>query len=248
METNPNLNPQNNPEFTTQFQTLLSIRHMGTKIDTYEQRVAELTQELIQTYKNHPKDHLSAEQMKVYDTLLNEVQVYSNHLVHYAELARVNSTENLNTYDFKTLWKEYEKSYKWLEDSALKLENILSENASSDLEIRIWEKVYATPIQHNANAIRLIIKFEQMYTPEELDKITNLINETIPQGASYEEIKDYEANFLKSYREFQKEFDKKKNLWDVIMELLAGGVHPSPNERVMLEKWTDGEQKIREDM
>ena len=41
---------------------------------------------------------------------------------------------------------------------------------------------------------------------------------------------------------FKKEFKEEKNLWDRFLDILAGGTHQSPSERVMLERWIEGEK------
>src|SRR5690606_38242432 len=115
-------------------------------------------------------------------------------------------------------------------------------------DIAVFEKETLPEIKLNAQGVRLVLQFMAKYTPAQLEKIARIILETIPEGYTFKDARDYEAAFLKSMREFQKEFERQDNLWDSILEILAGGVHPSPSERVMLEKWIDGEEKIREDM
>ena len=41
---------------------------------------------------------------------------------------------------------------------------------------------------------------------------------------------------------FKKEFKEEKNLWDRFLDILAGGTHQPPSERVMLERWIEGEK------
>lgn len=33
------------------------------------------------------------------------------------------------------------------------------------------------------------------------------------------------------------------NLWDTFLDILAGGVHQSPSEHVMMERWIEGEKR-----
>lgn len=254
METNEN--PIETSVYNPQLRTLLSIKDFGTSLETYKTKVESATRTLINTYENGTRileSSVPLESKKEWTNLLNEVQVHANHLNHYLMVAKEKSEEN-REFPFKGLWKEFEERLKMLQDSSQKFENlgatILPEEKKEhwEHEIAIFEKHILPEIKLNAQGVRLVLQFMAKYTPEQLQKISRIIIETIPEGSTFSDAKDYEAAFLKSMREFQKEFEKQDNLWDSILEILAGGVHPSPSERVMLEKWIDGEEKMREDM
>src|SRR5690606_9254126 len=157
-------------------------------------------------------------------------------------------------FPFKTLWKEFEERLNLLKESAQKFENAGAKALPTDRkekwgnEFEVFESETESEIKRNAKAVKLILQFMVRYTPQELHKIAQIISETTPHGADLNEEKDYEATFLRYLKHFQKEFEEKDNLFDTNMEILAGAVHPSPSERVMLDKWIDGEEKIREDM
>jgi hypothetical protein len=52
----------------------------------------------------------------------------------------------------------------------------------------------------------------------------------------------YQKDYYKALVNFKKEFKEEKNLWDRFLDILAGGTHQSPSERVMLERWIEGEK------
>ncbi len=256
MKTNENPYTIGTSVYNPQLRTLLSIRDFGSGLENYKNKVLTSTQTLIQTYENGIQileSDADQDFKKEWIELLNEVRVHANHLNHYLMIVKEKSEQN-REFPFSGLWKEFEERLKMLQDSSQKFENlgvkILPQERKEQWEndIAIFEKIILPEIELNAKAVKLILQFMAKYTPEQLDKISKIITETLPEGSSLKEAKDYEAAFLKSLREFQKEFEQKDNLWDTIMEILAGGVHPSPSEKVMLEKWIDGEEKIREDM
>lgn len=256
MSTNDNNYNISNSVFNSQLKTLLSIKNFEASLENHKSKVEQATQKLILTYE-HGIDILESEGDKDHQAnwsdALNEVRVHANHLNQYMMVAQEKSEQN-KEFPFKELWNEFEERLKLLKEAAQKFENVgakaLSEERKQNWsnEIAIFETDVEPEIERNGKAVKLILQFMVRYSPAELEKMSAIIAETTPEGASLNEEKDYEAAFLKYLRQFQKEFEAKDNLWDTIMEILAGGVHPSPSERVMLDKWIDGEEKIREDM
>ena len=59
---------------------------------------------------------------------------------------------------------------------------------------------------------------------------------------TYAEAVHYQNDYYKALVNFKNEFKKEKNLWDKFLDILAGGTHQSPSERVMMERWVDGEE------
>lgn len=256
METNENPYNITTSVYNPQLRTLMSIRDFGTGLESYKTKVNDATQKLIKTYENGVlilENEGDKDYKKEWDEYLNEVQVHSNHLNQYLNIAKEKSEEDKN-YPFKELWKEFEERLKLLKESSQKFENVGAKALPADKkekwgnEFEIFESDIEPEIKRNAKAVKLVLQFMVRYSPEELNKISKIIAETTPEGADLKDEKDYEAQFLKYLKHFQKEFEAKDNLFDTIMEILAGGVHPSPSERVMLDKWLDGEEKIREDM
>ena len=82
----------------------------------------------------------------------------------------------------------------------------------------------------------------ERYTPDELNTITKIIVDQIPLNFTYQEAVEYQNDYYKALVNFKKEFKEEKNLWDKFLDILAGGTHQSPSERVMMERWLDGEK------
>ncbi|MBL0358045.1 MAG: hypothetical protein IPP72_14755 [Chitinophagaceae bacterium] len=89
---------------------------------------------------------------------------------------------------------------------------------------------------------RVLLQMIERYTPDELNKITKIIVDQIPLDFTYEEALLYQKDYYKALINFKKEFKEEKNLWDKFLDILAGGTHQSPSERVMLERWIEGEK------
>lgn len=89
---------------------------------------------------------------------------------------------------------------------------------------------------------RVLLQLIERYTPEELNEITQSIVDHIPVNFTYEEALKYQNDYYKALVDYKKEFREEKNIWDKFLDILAGGTHQSPSERVMLDRWIDGEK------
>lgn len=111
------------------------------------------------------------------------------------------------------------------------------ENEFVKLEIPLVESLVAY-----VESCRVLLQMIERYTPEELDAITKIIAEHVPLDYTYEEAVEYQKDYYKALINFKKEFKQEKNLWDKFLDILAGGTHQSPSERVMMERWLDGDK------
>jgi hypothetical protein len=93
-----------------------------------------------------------------------------------------------------------------------------------------------------AKACKIELKMIERYTIEEMNVITQIIVDKIPQDFNAEEANDYEKDYLIALKDFKQEFSQEKNLWDTFLDILSGGTHQSPSEHVMMERWIEGEK------
>lgn len=75
-----------------------------------------------------------------------------------------------------------------------------------------------------------------------MNAISQIIIDHIPLDFTYDEALEYQKEYYKALENFKKEFKEEKNLWDKFLDILAGGAHQSTSERVMMERWLDGEK------
>ncbi len=151
--------------------------------------------------------------------------------------------------DSKELWKQFDiyenklkKAYRFSEKLGY---DILPENAHKHWEKDVcnFEEIVMPLIVSHADACKLELEMIEKYTPKELDEISQVITKLIPDDFTFEEADKYEKEYLKAVKELKKEFRKDKNLWDRFLDVLAGGTHQSPSERVMMQRWVDGEKE-----
>jgi hypothetical protein len=107
-----------------------------------------------------------------------------------------------------------------------------------NLEISMMELM----VKH-VESCRVLLQMIERYTPDELNSITKIIVEKIPLDFSYQEAVEYQNDYYKALVNFKNEFKEEKNLWDKFLDILAGGTHQLPSERVMMERWLNGEKE-----
>ena len=112
-----------------------------------------------------------------------------------------------------------------------------------------WENEFVKPgtillesIVSNVESCRVLLQMIERYSTDELNVIIKLIVDQVPANFTYEEAVEYQNDYYKALLNFKKEFKEEKNLWDKFLDILAGGTHQSPSERVMLERWIEGEK------
>lgn len=107
-----------------------------------------------------------------------------------------------------------------------------------------WEKIRNnhSTIQNDAAACALQLQMIETYTPTELDAFTDTILKHMPVTYTQTEAVQYTAEYMDAYNAIKQEASQKKNLWDRFLDMLAGGVQQTPAQRVMMQRWVDGEK------
>lgn len=155
----------------------------------------------------------------------------------------------LNAKDgFTELWKQLALHITSLKDSSKRAANtgyhLLNEavHPQWDLEyVKLASPITQSIITH-VDSSRVLLQLIERYTPEELNAITKIIVDKIPLDFTYEEAVEYQQDYYKALVNFKAEFKEEKNLWDKFLDILAGGTHQPPSERIMMERWLEGEK------
>ncbi|NLN33582.1 MAG: hypothetical protein GX159_08310 [Flavobacteriaceae bacterium] len=254
METNKK-QPLINQMFEGKVKLLLSVRNFEESFAKHSENLQNYLSELVRNYErasDYLKEYAHPDLLKRSEDLINEIHVYANQCNRQL-IALTEALLETNQVNYEA-WKDLEIHKSHLYESALHFEN-LGLNYFKEECLRHWEtdfvilkSSFQEQIENELNTARFVLDFIGKYSREERQKVLGILKDTSADDVNWSDPKEQEAHFLKAIRQFQEEFEPKTNLWDSLMELLAGGVHPSPSERIMLEKWNDGEQKEREDM
>ena len=150
---------------------------------------------------------------------------------------------------YPVLWKQLDMHLTALKDNAKNAAgtglNLLPEAVHP-----LWENEFANietaKVQYmvaHVESCRVLLQMIERYTSDELNSITKIIADQIPADFTYDDAVEYQKDYYKALVNFKKEFKEEKNLWDKFLDILAGGTHQLPSERVMMERWLEGEKE-----
>lgn len=149
---------------------------------------------------------------------------------------------------YTEIWKQLAVHVSALKDSSENATNkafiLLPEAIQTEWETAFvkLEKPLVQSLLTHVESCRVLLQIIEQYTPDELNAITKIIVDHIPLDYTYDEALEYQKDYYKALENFKKEFKQEKNLWDKFLDILAGGTHQAPSERVMMERWLDGEK------
>ena len=121
--------------------------------------------------------------------------------------------------------------------------SILPENEISSWD-NTWKEIKEShkKIEIEAESCALQLKMIEVFSPDEVDDLTDTILKHIPLKYSSEDAQQYTKEYIKAYEDIKMEAKQKKNLWDKFLDILAGGTQQTPAQRVMMQRWVDGEK------
>lgn len=150
--------------------------------------------------------------------------------------------------DFSAFWQELDANLAKLKQDyiamdSLGLEMLPKEQHSAWQEnIDQFESTILPGIVSYVETCKVELKMIDKYTPEQLNQMMHSVFVHIPDDFTFEEADKYEQDYVKAFADYEKEFSGDKNWWDTFLDILAGGTHQSPTERVMMKSWVEGEK------
>ncbi len=108
----------------------------------------------------------------------------------------------------------------------------------------VWNEIFllATENFSIAETHTLKLAMIEKLKPEEIDELTQEILNHLPYNYTDEEAHQYEQDYIKAYNELKAMREGKKNLWDKILDILAGGLQETPAQRVKMMRWIENER------
>lgn len=235
----------------SQLRALLSIRNFNKILDQHYEQMMRIEKNLYELNTNALsiiKAHSTSESLNEWKSILKENNMTISCINSILKSAKemVVKKEILNS---SALWKDFENHLNKLKETYKSLENtgfeILPENEHKHWEkdICIFDETILPLIVVHAETCKAELELIEKYSPEELDFLSKIIADHVPEDFTFEEADKYEKDYLKALEDFNYEFRKEKNLWDKFLDVLAGGTHQPPSERVMLQRWIEGEKQ-----
>lgn len=237
--------------YNSKLRALLSIRNFNKALEDHYEQMKQIEKKLDGLNKNaisiietHCREKEKEKWMEENKAVTDSISEINDVL----KLLHEKLTKKEKT-DSSVLWEtldlnenKLKKRYK--ESQSLGFEILPSEvHKHWQKDICNLEEAIIKLIISHTEACRLELQMIEKYTPKELDTITRIIANHVPEEFTFEEADKYEKDYLKAVEEVKKEFSSKKNLWDRFLDILAGGKHQSPSQRVMMQRWLEGEKE-----
>ncbi|WP_422080116.1 hypothetical protein [Ulvibacterium sp.] len=152
------------------------------------------------------------------------------------------STEGLSA-----RWNDYPGHVSTMEASYEKMKGLgqtsLPENKRGAWG-ELWKGIMDShkSIGREAKAIGIQLGLMKKCTPDEIDELSDTILKNIPSSYSTDDAHKYTEEYMAAYEQLKKEASQKKTLWDRFLDILAGGTQQTPAQRVMMQRWVDGEK------
>lgn len=237
--------------YHAELRALLSIRNFSKTMDKHYEQMLQIEKNLDEMNKDTSAiiaAHCSVDSQKKWKYNLKELQD-SVFAINQVLKSLKEKVAKLDRSDSSELWKQFDAQIAKLKENYKTSEKLgleilpESEHEHWKNDICNFEDAILPLIISHADACKVELKIIEKYTPAELHKITKIILDHIPEDFTIEEADKYEEDYLRAVEEFKKEFSHEKNLWDKFLDILAGGTHQPPSERVMLERWIEGEKQ-----
>jgi hypothetical protein len=150
--------------------------------------------------------------------------------------------------DFSGFWRQLDADLDQLKQAYTTIEGFGIEKLPENEHVR-WQKNFSDvgntilpAIISHVETSKVELELIEKYTQEQLNEMMQAIIVYIPEDFSFEEANKYEQDYIKALADYEKEFSTDKNWWDTFLDILSGGAHQSPAERVMMKSWVEGEK------
>lgn len=236
--------------YNPELRALLSIRNFKKALQKHYEQMMQIEknfQELNENALFIIQGHCSKEALQKWKNNLSEINSALEGINEILSKVKEKIVKKDRS-DSSQLWRKFDKNL-----IVLKAKTNLAEKMGFEIlpksEHKHWQKdicnfdeTVLPLIDSHAHACKLELEMIEKYSPKELHKITQIVLEHIPDGFTFEEADKYEKDYLKAVEDLKQEFKKEKNLWDKFLDILAGGKHQSPSQRVMMQRWLEGEK------
>lgn len=239
-----------NEPYHSELRALLSIRNFNSALEKHYAQMLQIEKNLEELNKNALaiiEAHSSHKLQEKWKEGLNKMNSSLDAINDILNTAK-EKVKNHDRSDSSALWKQFNSHLKNLKETNKNLENLgfevlpESEQVHWKKDVCNFEDSILPLIVSHAKACEIELQMMEKYTPEEIHRLTQILLAHIPENYSFEEADKYEEDYMKTFEVFKKEFRQEKDLWDTFLDILAGGTHQAPSERVMLQRWIEGER------
>jgi hypothetical protein len=239
-----------NEAYHSELRALLSIRNFNSALEKHYSQMLEIEGKLEEFHKSALaiiEAHSSTKSQEKWKNGLKEMNSSLKGINEVLNSAK-EKVKNHDRSDSLELWKQFKLHLNNLKEGNKNLEDLgfeilpESEHIHWKKDVCNFEDTILPLIVSHAKACKTELQMMEKYTPKEIHNITQIILNHIPENFNFEEADKYEKEYMQAFGDFKNEFSQKKNLWDKFLDVVAGGTHQTPSERVMMKRWLEGEK------
>lgn len=239
-----------NEVYHSELRALLSIRNFNSALEKHYSQMLEIEEKLEEFHKSALaiiEAHSSTKSQEKWKNGLKEMNSSLKGINEVLNSAK-EKVKNHDRSDSSALWKQFKLHLNNLKEGNKNLEDLgfeilpESEHIHWRKDVCNFEDTILPLIVSHAKACKTELQMIEKYTPKEIDNVTQIILDHVPEDFNFEEADKYEKDYREAFEDFKKEFSPEKNLWDTLLDIVAGGTHQPPSERVMMKRWLEGEK------
>jgi hypothetical protein len=160
-----------------------------------------------------------------------------------------NTIESQSSIDSSEIYKDFLFNTESISNLFAKIGKY-TEDHFSGMNSADWFGVWAV-IQSNIYTVEGIghsafvqVQMFESFNKQEIDDLAKEIIKYIPKSYHIEDAIQYKQEYMTALAQMEEESNKKDNLWDRFLNLLAGNIpfKQTPQERVMMMRWVNGEK------
>ena len=232
-------------------ETLIKLRHLSEglnsnweALNTAKVKVAHLLDEANNIVKMFGSDLGKSKFQEDVNLIASLKDKIESQLAYFK-----NKIESQSSRDSSEIYKDFLSNTESISDLFAKIGKY-PDDYFSGMNSADWFVVWAV-IQSNIYTVQGIghsafvqLQMFENFSKQEIDDLTKEIIKYIPKSYHIEDAIQYKQEYMTALAQMEEEANKKDNLWDRFLNLLAGNIpfKQTPQERVMMMRWVNGEK------
>jgi hypothetical protein len=232
-------------------ETLIKLRHLSESLNSNwealnaaKSKVSHLLDEANNIVKAYGSDLGKSKFQEDINSIASLRDKIESHLAYFK-----NKIESQSSSDSSEIYKDFLSNTESISSIFTKIGKY-PDDYFSGMNSADWFGVWAV-IQSNIYTIQGIghsafvqLQMFEKFNKQEIDELSKEIIKYIPKSYHIEDTIQYKKEYMTALTQMEEEANKKDNLWDRFLNLLAGNIpfKQTPQERVMMMRWVNGEK------
>lgn len=245
------VNPMNTTTINPKLRSAIKLRHLVEAISTDWQLIATIqgsVNKQLQQAESLAEQYGDSAFQGEFNTLLAALRDHMKGVVAQLEQAKAALAQG-GPIDPAMDWTGMQTRLRAAEDVFRRMSDLpfaTTDGANAQDWKTLWKVVRSNldAVQGLCSAAYLKARMIADLGKDEAEALTATILQHIPRSFSLTEADQYERDYLAAMDQIKEDASKKTDLWDRVLNIIAGAIpfEESPAERVMMQRWINGEK------